>query len=583
MMEDDDSISVDTTSAVSEHPEPRNNSGMKPLKALGNGTPPMKEEKVEFDAAPVYRQMEKRKCQEVDCPNNGSRCKTHGKLRLTCKVKGCQYFVQAQGFCNEHGNLCPIKDASLEGEKEGDLTSTKKRKKSTTDDSSKKKRKMSVDKSAPSKPPPPRGPTNEDVILSMLDKKYKSHMHEHYRNMEKTKEKVSVVGQKILEEFKAQLQSCPGAALLKKSGKIYVEASEEEALRKIKADLQGRHQTTSWRFSSNELKLYYSDDSDETLASSSKSQKESQVDDNLSTSPSSSSRCTRNSTETAISTPFAVTGSTCHDNPLSYVGNYVAELLKKEGWSVKTKKVDSINFGQVICSPSSTGVEGVDKFTGYEAIAKWAYKTGYYKERIVEADDDKAMCVLRKANILDDPYSIFKDVQGEPQEGEDSNPVPAAAAQVPSQRREASNAVMEQPPPAAGAALDSAAPVQIRDEDVDSPNKISMVAFASSRDNQDYWRMFEQFGTSLAKGTAENDQDSIDFYHYLLSYLESKAGRLDFSIGSDKDIIDNKLASFELAKGKYERAVKENMPGKMSYKFWLTKTINDCKAELPLV
>ena len=98
-MGDDDSISVDTTSAVSEQ-EPRNSSGMTiPFLALGTSNDAfMKEEKVEFDAAPVYRQMETRKCEEVDCPNNGSRCKTHGKLRLTCKVKGCQYYVQEKGL-----------------------------------------------------------------------------------------------------------------------------------------------------------------------------------------------------------------------------------------------------------------------------------------------------------------------------------------------------------------------------------------------------------------------------------------------------------------------------------------------------
>jgi len=99
---------------------------------------------------------------------------------------------------------------------------------------------------------------------------------------------------------------------------------------------------------------------------------------------------------------------------------------------------------------------------------------------------------------------------------------------------------MEQPPAAGEAAPDSAVPVQIRDEDMDSPNKKSMVAFASSKDSQEYWQIAERVETRLVKGTAENDQDSIDFYHYLLSYLEEKSDRLDFSLGSDKDIIVNK-------------------------------------------
>ena len=71
-------------------------------------------------------------------------------------------------------------------------------------------------------------------------------------------------------------------------------------------------------------------------------------------------------------------------------------------------------------------------------------------------------------------------------------------------------------------------------------------------DNQDYWRIVERIETSFVKGTAENDQDSIDFHGHLLSYLESKAERLDFSLGSDKDTLVDKLASFEAAKEKYE-------------------------------
>jgi len=118
-------------------------------------------------------------------------------------------------------------------------------------------------------------------------------------------------------------------------------------------------------------------------------------------------------------------------------------------------------------------------------------------------------------------------------------------------------------------------------KDEDSPNEKRMVAFARGKD-KDYWSLVEQMETSLAKATTENDEDSMYFYRHLLSYLDAKAERLCFSLGSDKDIIVNKIASFQLAKEKYEHGVKENMPGCKIYKHWLRKVINDCKIELPL-
>ena len=83
-------------------------------------------------------------------------------------------------------------------------------------------------------------------------------------------------------------------------------------------------------------------------------------------------RASRNSKEQPPKTPH-----------LTIMGNFISSLLvKKEGWSVVNEKVDAINFGQVIYRKGTnrkTAEEGKDKFTGYEALAWWAYNNGYYR------------------------------------------------------------------------------------------------------------------------------------------------------------------------------------------------------------
>jgi hypothetical protein len=99
------------------------------------------------------------------------------------------------------------------------------------------------------------------------------------------------------------------------------------------------------------------------------------------------------------------------------VGNHIANLLtKEEGWLNVNKKIDSINCGQVIYRVGcdrKTAVEGVDKFTGYAAIARWAYESGCYKKKVVNDINGKGQKILEKADILDDPYSIFRDAEDE--------------------------------------------------------------------------------------------------------------------------------------------------------------------------
>ena len=76
-------------------------------------------------------------------------------------------------------------------------------------------------------------------------------------------------------------------------------------------------------------------------------------------------------------------GSTCKDDPLTYVGNYIANrLTADERWTDRVEKIDLINFGQVIYKPGymkKTSKEGVTRFSGYAALAKYAYRVGIYR------------------------------------------------------------------------------------------------------------------------------------------------------------------------------------------------------------
>jgi len=83
----------------------------------------------------------------------------------------------------------------------------------------------------------------------------------------------------------------------------------------------------------------------------------------------------------------AMVGSTCKEDPLTYVGNYISNrLVADEGWHDKVEKIDLINFGQVIYKTGhtkKTSKEGETKFTGYAALARYAYRAGIY-EKVVD-------------------------------------------------------------------------------------------------------------------------------------------------------------------------------------------------------
>ena len=105
-------------------------------------------------------------------------------------------------------------------------------------------------------------------------------------------------------------------------------------------------------------------------------------------------------------------GSTCKEDPLTYIGNYIANrLVADEGWQDRVEKIDLINFGQVVYRPEytkKTAIEGETKFTGYAALARYAYEAGIYKEKVVDTVHGRE--ILAKLGVIDNPYSIFSDI-----------------------------------------------------------------------------------------------------------------------------------------------------------------------------
>jgi len=588
-MQGDDS-SVDTTGAVSEHPDNKSRDQHSPsipfLAPAGGSTTTTNHDgkvKIELDDKPVYRRMGTRSCRVPGCPNFLEKCMDHGVTRKTCMVKQCINFSQVAGFCGEHEHLAPLSPDDKPNKKKkraannigGDASVQSKKKR---------KKKKSVDADLPVDPsmlksPPKRGKMRDDIVLSMRDKDYESFMHKQFREMEVSNDKVADVAKKIVWAFKSRLTMSPGCSLLKKDGKdSYVEVGEEEALKMIKAQLHNRNQSSkSWRVGMPNTKIAAFEQpapkakqvNEGLVSPSTKKKKTGNKEDSGSSHVIASSSTRRSRTRPSFAAPHAAVGKASKDSPLSWIGNYIANCLtaEKVGWQNKQEKVDKINFGPVIYMPGfdkKTAMEGVNKFTGYAALARWAYKSGYYKEYVVNTSNGKAL--LKRANVTH-PYSIFRDA-------EDEKPA-AAAAQPP---------VQADQHPIQQARGRVSPPTKIKDDEHPTLNDggNNMLSFSCSNDNQDYWQIHESIDTKFDVATAENNEESVGFYRYLLSYLDGKATRGEFSLApAEKDSITKAVKSFEDTKEKYEKAILANKPAD-AYKFWMINIVNTCKQKLPL-
>ena len=419
-----------------------------------------------------------------------------------------------------------------------------------------------------------RSLTKDDIVISLRNKDYERVMHNEFRAMEVNQEKMPIIAERIFGKFKAQLQNnSNGGTFLKKVGTDTYEAidDESEVLKMIKTSLQNRRQSAkSWGVVSPEKNgkegtaaaataASKPDDIDEaSLETPSKKQKKS---NSTSTTPSNNSRRTRNSS-LPLNPSHALVGG-AKQNPLAYVGMFISDLLRKdEGWEMKEKKIGH-DFAQVFfkpgCDNKATAEEGVDKFTGYVALAKHMYETGYFRTHVV--DTEQGQRILEKAKIADNPYSIFQSDNNphnnnhdDELQGDDGHLKPAAVSP------DSSTAQMK----------------------VDDDDDADMSKFCS-KDTQEYLEIAERIETNFDAAKAKKDKASIDFYRHLLLYLGEKAKQQNFSLdGAEKDIITNAMKCYEAKKEKLDEAVLKDSPMKDIYSNLLTHIVNSCKEKLPL-
>ena len=112
--------------------------------------------------------------------------------------------------------------------------------------------------SPPSKSPPPRGQTNQDLVLSMHDAKYKSIMYEHFRKIPAASADGSVKDYwKYTVAFFIDLHSRlkkEGGRFLKKQGDCFVEVDDKEAKRFISNSIHCRMKCSHIWDDGNDLK-----------------------------------------------------------------------------------------------------------------------------------------------------------------------------------------------------------------------------------------------------------------------------------------------------------------------------------------
>jgi hypothetical protein len=437
---------------------------------------------------------------------------------------------------------------------------------------------------------PATGLTNNDILLSMKYPIYKSIMS-----------KECDAGMDVGDMMWATEASRRVWDTLKAKGNFMIfvpssmklqQVTEEEAFKRIKRDfsalLKDRRKSREKKKGAGvdrptegaEGKMR-SADSGGTSIPSSKKQKECHV-----------GRKTRNSRDANFNT-VVTCGVTIRENPKLYVGMYIFDLLKKDGWTSKEKPAgDNTNFIQVIYCPEcdkNTAVEGEDKFTGYPALAQWAYENDYFKYNVVETEDGRA--VLDKVGIFDDPYSIFDKLDGDtapgkafaPVQNDDNkptsrggNPAPGETS-IPVQNHAKRPKIDIADNQAAGEETQSTSgPVQIKDGEFLHLSQHTDLFF------QEWVEMLSSFDEKFAAATLVNDITGIAFYSHLIHYFEAKSSQKDFCLGSDKDIITKSFKSFEEMKAKLAKAIQENRPTENVYKNCLNHVINRLKEQLPL-
>ena len=617
----------------------------------------------DFRSSPERNHLTARrgKCLEKSCPNHGGKCREHKKMYSPFKANDCPNNAARNdgGLCKERTSSanCPRASSGADDFGGGD-GHAKGRVQENVDDRSLTK----------GKKPPHNGPTNDDILLTCTDQTYKSIMNEECDAWIGTGDKLwaSEASRKVWEKLKT-LKPKGNAWIINPNSnrRRYQRVTEEEALTRIKTNVYS-HRNDRRKFwekkngagvdkpieGGDRKKRSSEDDGDASVAPPRKKQKECHV-----------GRNTRNSMGANFDTPLVTIGATCRQHPKLYVGMYIFGLLQKNGWTGKEKKEGETNRIQIIYCPKcdmKNAVEGEDKFTGYPALAQWAYANGLYKDYVVDTVDGRI--ILEKVGILDEPYSIFEKKVGDPAQGEnyktasvlchndDETPISRAVGHpgpgeisqpvqndvywpnvdIPDNQTDGEETEKKVGDPARGEKNETAsvsfqsdderppsrvggnpAPAEIIQPPIPNDDRRPIIDIADNQAageetqstsvhvqiNDDevldssqqtkslYDECYEMFLVSekkLADATLASDITGMAFYSHLVHYLEAKASRRDFCLGSDRDIIAESIESFEDKKAKLAKAVEENQPTQNVHKLFLNGFIRFFKEKLPL-
>lgn len=430
--------------------------------------------------------------------------------------------------------------------------------------------------------------SQKDVILSFRDARYKNAMHKSFREMETSNETALEVGTTMFKGFCAQLDKTGGSFFkMEQGGENHgglVPISREVAKKRIVKHVHRRTKNPdAWREGA-EGATGKRKPGDSLAAAPKKKQKPSENARDASTKR--KKRCPNANVVDAVGPKTAPPRkSVAEENPLSYVGNYIANLLvDNEKWEDKLKKVDSINFGQVVYRKGcdkKTAEEGVDKFTGYAALARWANTPAsgnYYTKHVVNTEEGRR--ILVKAGIASDPYSMFRsDGVRSGEEGRGRNKERGVgsgqAAPASNQRtagRSSNQSAAKSSNPGVLPDSDDRSQGSNLIKDDETPKKKGSPFIGG--DTEDFLKFHDDIESRRDAAEAQNDLDGVAFYSHLVKYCAAQASKQIFSLGSDKDGVNEAVKRFEDAK---EKAKKSEM-----YKHFVTYVIGQCKEQFPV-
>jgi hypothetical protein len=248
---------------------------------------------------------------------------------------------------------------------------------------------------------------------------------------------------------------------------------------------------------------------------------------------------------------------------LEYIGNYIANHV--QGWEPQQRTnrlgLDYYVIYREGCD-KKTALEGKDKFTGYDKLAIWAFKTHYYTQHVVDTVAGKE--ILERLGIMQDPYSIFVERDKELNTGERAgvsrdNRCDSSSQQLQQQTNanysERENEIDSQV--RAGVGKDNrppsdSAPQQPPQQTPASSDRLPATGPGNSQNVEGSFDGFKRFRQTvrdlkkmLSSAEEKRDEDGVKFFGHLCRWLETKSRDAAFVMSFRRDDIDAAVQEFK--------------------------------------